>query len=125
MMKWFGLGAGLLQIVSSFMVWVVILTKNIAVTGVESEGTGFGKPAYIHIFFAILFLIFHLIPKVWAKRANLPIAALNIAWAIRNYFVISACRGGDCPDKHPGIYLMLLASVCMLIAALFPKIQVD
>ena len=122
-MKWYGIGAAILQIVSSFMVWVVIPGKKIVVTGVESTGTSFGKPAYFHLLFTIAFLILHFIPKVWAKRFNLPVAALNVAWAIRNYFVITACRGGDCPEKQLGVYLMLIASISILVAALFPDIQ--
>jgi hypothetical protein len=46
-----------------------------------------------------------------------------MAWAIRNYFIISACHGGDCPEKHNGIYLVLLASLLMLVSALFPDIK--
>jgi hypothetical protein len=51
------------------------------------------------------------------------IVALNIAWAIRNYFIISMCREGDCPEKQIGLWLVMLASVLMLIAALFPDVQ--
>jgi hypothetical protein len=46
-----------------------------------------------------------------------------MAWAIRNYFIISACRGGDCPEKYTSIYLLLLASFLMLLSALFPDIK--
>ena len=47
---------------------------------------------------------------------------MNFAWAIRNYFVISACQGGECPEKHTGLCLMLAASLLMLISSLFPDI---
>jgi hypothetical protein len=68
-------------------------------------------------------IVFHFLPKLWAKRVNLLIVALNIAWAIRNYFIISMCREGECPEKQIGLWLVLLASVLMLIAALFPDVQ--
>lgn len=123
-MKWLGLGAAVLQIISCFMVWVVITSKGITITGVDTTGTSFGKPAYFHLLFASLFLIFHFIPKLWAKRSNLPVAALNIAWAMRNYFLITACRGGDCPEKHAGIYLLLVSALLILVASLFPDIKV-
>ena len=51
------------------------------------------------------------------------IGALNLAWAIRNYFIISACRGGDCPVKKIGLYIIVLASVVMLVTALFPDMK--
>ena len=122
-MKWIGLFAVILLIVSCFLPWVIIPSKNIVVSGVESTGTNFGKPGYTHFVLSFFFIIFHFIPKLWAKRVNLLIVALNIAWAIRNYFIISMCREGDCPEKQIGLWLVLLASVLILIAALFPDIQ--
>jgi hypothetical protein len=122
-MRWIGILAVLLLIFSCFMPWVVITSKNIVVSGVDSTGTNFGKPGYTHFILGLFFIIFHLIPKLWAKRSNLLIVALNIAWAIRNYFIISACREGDCPEKKIGLWLVLMSSVFMLIAALFPDIE--
>ena len=122
-MKWFGLLAVILLVGSCFSPWVIIPSKNIVVSGVDSPGTNFGKPGYAHFVLSFFFIIFHFIPKLWAKRVNLLIVALNIAWAIRNYFIISMCREGECPEKQIGLWLVLLASVLMLIAALFPDVQ--
>jgi hypothetical protein len=122
-MKWVGLIAVILLVVSCFIPWVLIPSKNIIVSGVDSTGTNFGKPGFTHFVLSFFFIIFHFIPKLWAKRVNLLIVALNIAWAIRNYFIISMCREGDCPEKQIGLWLVLLASVLMLIAALFPDIK--
>ena len=122
-MKWVGLFAVILLIVSCFLPWVNIASKNIVVSGVDSTGTNFGKPGYTHFVLCFFFVIFHFIPRLWAKRSNLLVVALNIAWAIRNYFIISMCREGDCPEKQIGLWLVLLASVLILIAALFPDIQ--
>src|SRR5436190_23604407 len=98
-MKWIGLAAAALLIVSCFSPWVVIESRNITVSGMESKGTNFGKPAYFHFIMTVFFLACTFIPRVWAKRTNFLITALNLAWAIRNYFIISACHGGDCPEK--------------------------
>ena len=122
-MKWIGLLAVLLLIFSCFIPWVIITSKNIIVSGVDATGTNFGKPGYAHFVLSFFFIIFHLIPKLWAKRSNLLIVALNLAWAVRNYFIISVCREGDCPEKQIGLWLVLVASVLMLVAALFPDIQ--
>jgi hypothetical protein len=122
-MKWVGLIAVILLVVSCFIPWVLIPSKNIIVSGVDSTGTNFGKPGYTHFVLSFFFIIFHFIPKLWAKRVNLLIVALNIAWAIRNYFIISMCREGECPEKQIGLWLVILASVLMLIAALFPDIK--
>ena len=122
-MKWIGLAAVILLIVSCFLPWVIIASKNIVVKGVDSTGTNFGKPGYTHFVLSFFFVIFHFVPRLWAKRVNLLIVALNIAWAIRNYFIISMCREGECPEKQTGLWLVLLASILMLIAALFPDIR--
>ena len=122
-MKWIGLVAVILLVVSCFMPWVIISSKNIVVSGTDSTGTNFGKPGYTHFVLSFFFIIFHFIPKLWAKRVNLLIVALNIAWAIRNFFIISMCREGECPEKQIGLWLVMLASVLMLIAALFPDVK--
>jgi len=124
-MKWIGLFAVILLIVSCFLPWVNITSKNIVVSGVESTGTNFGKPGYTHFVLSFFFIIFHFIPRLWAKRSNLLVVALNIAWAIRNYFIISMCREGECPEKQIGLWLVLLASFLVLIAALFPDIKLN
>ncbi len=124
-MKWVGPAAALLLIASCFMPWVVIESRQITVSGVDATGTNFGKPGYLHLITAFLFFILSLIPKVWAKRANLPVAAINTAWVIRNFLLIAVCRGGECPTRKIGFWLLLLASLLMLIAALFPSIDVE
>jgi hypothetical protein len=124
-MKWIGLLAAFALITACFFPWVFIESKNITVTGVASEGTSFGKPGYFHLVLAVLYLLFHFTPRIWAKRVNLLIAALNIGWAARNYFLISACSGGECPEKGVWLYIILLSSFAMLIAALFPNLKLQ
>ena len=123
-MKWIGILAAIALIIACFFPWVFIETKNITVTGIESTGTSFGKPGYFHFFLAAFYILFTLIPRVWAKRWNLLIVALNIAWAARNYFIISSCSGGECPEKKAGLYIVLISSIGMLVAALLPKIKI-
>jgi hypothetical protein len=122
-LKWTGIAAALLLVVSCFTPWVVIESKNLILSGVDTTGTNYGRPAFIHFIFTAFFLLLTLVPRVWAKRANLLAAALNLAWAIRNFFIISACSGGECPVKKAGLLLVLLSSTLMLISALFPDIE--
>ena|GEM_PF-286090 len=122
-LKWAGILAAMLLIYVSFLPWVHIVSKNITVSGMNSEGTNFGKPGYFHWIMSFFFILFSLIPKVWAKRFNLLIVALNLGWAIRNYLLISACEMGECPVKKPGIYFLLFLSVFMMICSFFPDIK--
>ena len=122
-MKWIGLMAAAVLIISCFIPWVVIESRGITISGVDARGTNFGKPGYFHLLMTLFFLFCTFIQRVGAKRTNLLITALNLGWAIRNYLIISACQGGDCPLKKSGIYLMLVASIVMLLSALFPDIK--
>lgn len=117
------LAAAILLIVSAFTPWIIIEDRKIVVSGIDAAGTNFGKPAYLHFVFTFFYIVFVFTPRIWAKRINLAIAGVNLAWALRNFIVIPACQAGDCPDKQTGIYLMALASLLMLVAALFPDIE--
>ena len=122
--KWTGLAAAVVLVISCFMSWFIIGWLPFTATGIDA-GTAFQSPGYGHIFFAFFFSCFTLIQRLWAKRVNLVVVALNMGWAIRNFTKMSACDGGQCPDKQIGIYLMLAASVIMLISALFPDMKVS
>ncbi len=122
-MKWTGLAAAILLIVSCFLTWVTIASKSIVVSGIDATGTSFGKPGYFNLLMTLFFIVFTLLPKIWAKRINLLFTAMNRAWAARNYFIISACLAGECPAKHAGLFLLLIASLLMLVSSLFPYIE--
>ena len=122
-LKWIGILAVLLQIAAAFLPWVYIESKERTLTGLDTTGTNYGKPSYLHIIFAAFFLVFTLIPRLWAKRVNLLVVALNLAWALRNFFMVSSCQGGECPVKKAGLFLSLTASILMLLSALFPDMR--
>ena len=130
-MKWTGIVAAILLIMACCMTWVTIPLSSshgvgsgeVVVSGIDAAGTNFGKPGYFHFVATFFFLLFTLIPRVWAKRANLAVTAVNMAWAVRNYFVVTMCRGGDCPDKHVAVYVILAASLLMLVSSLLPDLK--
>ena len=122
--KWIGLLAVLLLIVASFQPWVYIAAQQITITGMNTTGTNFGKPALVNIIISSLAAICFLVPPLMAKRANVFICTLNIAWGVRNYIILSICRAGECPDKKTSLYLVMFASVVMLIASLFPDVRI-
>lgn len=120
--KWIGAAVVALLAASCFMPWVYVPWLDFTATGLDA-GKQFRSPGYFHFIFAFLFLVFSFIPRVWAKQWNLLFTALNLAWAIRNFLKIAACSGGDCPEKKAGIWLMLIASVLLLLLALFPDMR--
>jgi uncharacterized protein (DUF952 family) len=124
-MKWIGIAAAILLVIACFTTWVTVPSKNITVSGIDAFGTNFGKPGYFHFIAAAFFIVFSMAARVWAKRANLLVVAVNLAWALRNYFIITMCRGGVCPDKHVAIYAILILSFVMLAAALLPDLKIE
>ena len=122
--KWIGLAAAILLLVSCFMPWIVIESRGITVSGVAGEGTNFGKPGYFHFLLTAFFLICTFTPRIWAKRVNLLIGALNLAWAVKNFFMLTRCYGGECPQRQAGMWLMMAASIIMLVTVLFPDMKV-
>lgn len=124
-LKWIGVGAAILLVVAGFLPWVGIDFKNLTITGIDTTGTTYGKPAYFHFILAVLFIICSLIQRVWAKRLNLVVTAVNLAWAVRNFFILATCSGGECPQRQIGLWLVLIASLIMLAAALFPDMKIS
>jgi len=122
-MKWIGLLVSISLVIACFMPWVTIDSKSLVLSGVDTSGTTFGKPGYFHFFLVVFFIFCTFVQKVWAKRLNLLITALNIGWAVRNFFIIAGCSGGECPVRKAGIWIILLSSVLMLITALFPDMK--
>ena len=53
---------------------------------------------------------------------NVFIAAINFAWAIRNYILLTTCQAGECPEKRAGLYLLLIATFIIQLMVFFPKI---
>lgn len=109
-------------VAACFLPWASINSLQVTINGIRTEGTGFGKPGYLHLSFVILFVITFLIRSVGAKRIGLIFVGLNFAWAIRNFIVIGSCEAGECPEKLSGLYMLLVFSVTLLISGLFPDI---
>lgn len=100
---------------TGFNTWTFIPQKGI-------WGHYYGRPGKLLVPFATLCLAFHLIPKMWAKRANLLIAALCLAYAIKSYFMFSAAYTGYIPQKEAGLWVMMGATVVNLIVAAIGKV---
>jgi hypothetical protein len=116
MTRWIGILVALVLIAACFMPWVTIESKQITVTGFGTAGTNFGKPGIVHVVVSSLYIFLLLLNKTWSKRVAFFICAINVAWAVRNFLLISACYAGECPTKHFALYLLLLASLgCMMV----------
>jgi hypothetical protein len=123
--KWVGVVMALLVIGSCFLPWVYIEPINSTISGVDAPNTNFGKPGLMNIIVSVLAICFFLVQRIWAKRTNIFVCAFNLAWTARNFIIIPACAAGDCPTKKIGLFLVVLFSIFMMVAALFPDMKIE
>src|ERR1700753_1021731 len=102
--QWIGVAAALLLIAACFMPWAYFPDIQKDFTGFFSEKNSYGKPGKVLIFFCVIQLVLFLLPKVWAKRTNILVSAMTIAFAVKSYILYTACYKGICPEKKAGIF---------------------
>ena len=119
-----GIIAAFILLALCFLPWTVIESKGLTISGFVAEGTSFGRPGLFHVFFCTAAILFFAIPRIWTKRTNVFIGAINLAWAIRNYVLVSSCMFGECTVKQPALYGILACAIVIQIMVLFPKIPV-
>ncbi|HMO60509.1 MAG TPA: hypothetical protein PKC39_03860 [Ferruginibacter sp.] len=120
-----GLAACIVLIVSCFMPWAYYADIEQEFTGFYSYQNQYGKPGKFLVFIAVLVFVFMLLHKVWARRTNLFLAALAVGYAIKSFVLFTSCYNAYCPQKKAGIYMMLIATLWMMLAAVFPHLKLD
>jgi hypothetical protein len=123
--QWTGIAAAILLMISNFLPWTFHPDLNKHFTGFFSENGVYGKPGKVFIFLCVIAIVFFLIQKLWAKRANLFVCGLTVAYAIKSFIVYSGCYRGICPDKKLGIWLMLVASLLMMVMSFLPDVKLS
>lgn len=121
--QWIGVVAALLLVGACYLPWTYYPQLQKEFTGFFSENNAYGRPGKIFIFLCAIAVILYLIPRIWAKRTNLFVCAIILAFSIKSFILYTACAGGDCPEKRVGIFLVMLSSVVMVAAAMLPDIQ--
>ncbi len=116
-----GIAAAILLIIFCFIPWAFYPDLKENFTGFYSHENVYGKPAKAFIFLSMLSILFFFITKLWAKRVNQFISVFIFAYAIKSYFIYSACYGGYCPQVKWGLYGILLFSLTILISSLLSK----
>ena len=123
--KWIGLLGCVVVVIVCYTPWVYVQSAQLEIAGMYSSGkNNFGRPGLMNIFCTVGAAVFFIIPRIWAKRTNIFFCGFNIAWAIRNFILLSRCYGGDCPTKKTGLYLLVLASAIMLAMSFLPDVEI-
>lgn len=120
-----GLAACIALIISCFLPWAYFADINQHFTGLYSYKNEYGRPGKFLIVVAVIVFVFMLLPKVWAKRTNLFICALGVGYAIKSYILFTSCYKAYCPETKPAIFIMLISTIVMLAAAIFPNLKLE
>jgi hypothetical protein len=118
-----GIGLVLAFVVVAWMPWIYVPNTHEAIRGMGSGGSQFGEPALFNLICCAFSLVFFAIPRLWAKRVNIFVATMNLAWALKNLIILSICRQGDCPDRQLGLFLMFGIALGIEIMAFTPKLS--
>jgi hypothetical protein len=122
--RWLSVLTAAMIITACFFTWVSVEEKNFFVGGFYSSiNNRFGEPGILHVTFCAIYILLLLLNKIWSIRTAFFVGAFNIAWAIRNFVVISACNGGVCPEKHTALYTILIGSVLLMVFTSFIRIR--
>ena len=127
-LHWIGLAACIVLIVSCFLPWAYYADATITdeaqrtFTGFYSYMNNYGRPGKMLVTIGVIVFILMVLPKIWAKRANLFICALGVGYAVKTYILFVSCYNAYCPEKKAGVYLMLTATIIMLVASAFPQL---
>lgn len=123
--KWIGFAAALFLIAVCFMPWTYHADVQKNFTGFFSQNDAYGKPGKFLIFFSVVAALLVLTPRVWAKRTNLFVTGIMMAYAIKTYILYTSCYNAYCPDKKAGIYLVVALAVIQFVMALFPDLKIN
>ena len=123
--KWIGLAAAIGLIIVCFLPWTYHADVQKDFTGFFSEKNAYGKPGKFLIIFSVVSIALLLIPRIWAKRTNLFVTGIMLAYAIKTYILYTSCYNAYCPEKRAGIYLVVALSVIQFVMSLFPDMKIN
>jgi hypothetical protein len=118
--RWIALSAFILLTAVCFLPWTFHADIQKTFTGFYTENNIYGKPAKFLLIFGGLSTLFAFLPKLWLKRTALFLSGLNVAYGIKTFLMFGACYQGYCPEKKIGLFLMLISTIILMIAAMFP-----
>jgi len=125
--QYIGIVAGIALVIVCTMPWVYIPSLQVFLTGINGKASvelNFGSQIKSHGFLSTIMIICFFVHKIWAKRVNVFLGAVNLAWAFKNFLIFSMCRGGECPEKQVALYLLVFFAAVMFVMSLLPKLEV-
>ena len=116
-------------ITACFMPWTYYQSIQQTFTGFNvvpfPTGNYYGKAGIPISIITGLILLLIFIPRIWAKRTNLFLAGILVAYTIRTYIIFTSALFDGEVQKFAGIYLVIIFSIVILITTLFPNVQTN
>jgi hypothetical protein len=110
-----------------FIPWVHYNSINETFNGynVKKFATGvyYGRAGLVITYFVIAIMILTLLPYIAAKRANMFVCALLVAYSIRTYVLFTNSIFEGEVEKLAGIYLIVLLSFVLVVCSVFPYLK--
>lgn len=107
-----------------FIPWVHYNGPDLTFTGFKverfSNGNYYGRAGLAITILTVLILSLMLLPRIWAKRVNVFLGALLVAYCIRTFIIFTSSMFSGEVEKLAGIYLIIILSPIILISTLFP-----
>ncbi len=94
----------------------------IQVTGFNPGKTSLGKIGILQMIVVIIQGIFFAMYRNWALRANIFTGLISISWALRNYYLLSTCRAGTCPQLSFYFYIYFICVLILFFTCLQKKV---
>jgi hypothetical protein len=108
-----------------FMPWTHYNSINETFTGFHVKpfvtGNYYGRAGLVVTFFAVIIFLLSISKKLIAKRINLFVCALLVAYTIRTYIIFTSALFKGEVTKYAGIYLVVILSFILLICSAFPR----
>lgn len=119
-----GIAAAVMIIVSAFLPWLTVESRQLVFTGLHTEGSNFGEPGKLNIILAVVAGLLFILQKQWAQRVNVFITGFLVSWTFRNMILFARCEMGECPHKEIGLYLSLIGAIIAFISVIAYKRKV-
>jgi uncharacterized membrane protein len=119
------------------MPWAWYPDLQMEFTGFYSYQNHYGKPGKLLVFSSGLSVLFFLVMTLLINRAGnalkvvivvaqIVIALIAFTYALKSFITFSRCYSAAiCPQRLPGIYLMLISAAILLLMSLLPRVSVD
>jgi hypothetical protein len=122
--QWIGVAAALLVGGACFLPWAWFPDLRQDFTGFYSQGNVYGRPGKVLITLCVIEAVLFLIPRVWAKRANIFVAAVGFAFGVKCLILFGACYRGICPERKIGVFLVAGGALIALAMTFMPSLGV-